>query len=205
MGTPLTVLVRKASPADSAAIAALHLAEIPRGLLTSMGPAFVTAFYETLVGSDVGFGFLAEREGRAVGFAAGVIHWRRFYRVFVARNWRLAVTVLFRRAFDLRRLRRLLETSRYAATVTLPDAELLAIAVRPEARGTGTADVLVRHVLAEFARRGVRQVRVTTAASNTAAARVYERSGFHLHSKAEIHRGEGACVYVLALQEGAQV
>ena len=204
MGAPSTVSVRKAFPADSAAIAALHLSEIPWGLLTSMGSAFVIAFYRTLLTSDVGFGFLAERDGRVLGYATGIAHWGRFYRAFVVRNWRLAAGSLIRQAFDLGRWRRLIETSRYVATSTLPDAELLSIAVRSEARGTGTADALVRHVLAEFASRGITRVRVTTAASNAGAVAVYERSGFCLVGDIEIHPGEEANVYSITLRGPVQ-
>jgi ribosomal protein S18 acetylase RimI-like enzyme len=195
----LTVSIRKAIPADSATLTALHLAEIPRGLLSGMGPGFVAAFYRTLVTSDVGFAFLAETGGHPVGYATAVVHWRRFFQVFVRRNWGLAASVVLRRVFDIRRWRRLVETTRYATAARLPDAELVSIALRPEARGTGAADALVRHVLQEFARRGIREVRVTTAASNAAAARVYERTGFHLLGDEEIHQGETARVYVISV------
>ncbi|MGH2372900.1 MAG: GNAT family N-acetyltransferase [bacterium] len=193
----MTASVRKAFPADSGAIAALHLAGIPWGLLTSMGPAFVSAFYRTLLGCEVGFGFLAEREGRPVGYATGVVHWRRFYRTFLIRNWRLATAVLIRQAFRLGRWRRLVETTRYAAASPLPDAELVSIAVDHASRGMGTADILVRQVLAEFARRGVGRVRVSTASSNAGASRLYLRSGFRFLGETQIHRGESAHIYVI--------
>ncbi len=198
MDTPSTTSVRKASPADSAAIAAVHLAEIPWGLLSGMGPPFVGAFYRTLLHSPWGFAFLAERDGRPVGFATGVVHWRRFYQAFVLRNAWLAMRAVCRTILG-GGLRRLFETSRYAAASSLPEAELLSIAVRPEARGTGVADALVHAVLNEFSHRGVGRVRVTTAGDNRAAVRVYERSGFTLLHRAEIHPGEHAAVYVIAL------
>ncbi len=192
------VSVRKASAADSAAIAALHLAEIPWGVLSSMGPGFVGVFYRTLLEGPSGFAYLAEQDGRPVGYCSGVVHWRRFYRTFVLRNWTLAARIVFRKIFG-GGLRRLFETTQYAAASTLPDAELLSIALHPGARGTGAADALVRAVLEEFARRGVERVRVTTAVDNASAARVYERSGFQLLHRAEIHPGEHAAVYVIAL------
>ncbi len=193
-----TVSIRKASAADSAAIAALHLAEIPWGLLSGMGPGFVETFYRTLLDSPWGFAFLAERDGRPIGYCTAVVHWRRFYRAFVLRNWTLAARILLQKVSG-GGLRRLFETTRYAAAGSLPEAELLSIALSPGARGSGAADALVRAVLDEFARRGVGRVRVTTAVGNTAAARVYERSGFQLLHQAEIHQGESASVYIIAL------
>jgi ribosomal protein S18 acetylase RimI-like enzyme len=198
MSLAAAVSVRRAAPSDSAVIAALHIAEIPWGMLSGMGPRFVEAFYRTLLDGPWGFAFLAEAAGRPVGYCCGVVHWRRFYRVFVRRNWRLAAGSVLRH-LGRGGARRLFETTKYAAAGTLPDAELVSIALRPEARGTGAADALVRAVLEEFARRGVDRVRVTTAADNAAAARVYERSGFQLLRRAEIHPGESASIYVIAL------
>jgi ribosomal protein S18 acetylase RimI-like enzyme len=62
---------------------------------------------------------------------------------------------------------------------------------------------LVRAVLAEFSRRGAERVRVTTAVDNTAAAKVYERTGFRLLHRAEIHPGESSSIYVIALGNGS--
>jgi ribosomal protein S18 acetylase RimI-like enzyme len=171
--------------------------------MTSMGPGFVEAFYRTLLGSDLGFAYLAERDGRPIGYVTGVVHWRRFYRTFLRRNVVMAARVVLRRLFDLKRWRRLLETTRYATSTAVSDAELLSIALRPEARGTGAAGALVHALLDEFGRRGIRRVRVTTASENVAAARVYERTGFELVGEEEIHPGERAKIYVIAVPEVA--
>jgi len=193
-----SVRIRRADPSDAPAIAALHREQIPWGLLSRLGQEFVTAFYTALVASPLGFGFVAERDGRVVGFASGVVHWRRFYREFLRGHLRLAVRAV---AVGLRgaRWRRLLETTRYAASGALPSAELVAIAVRPEARGGGVAAGLVAAVLREFSARAVAAVRVTAGAENLAARRLYERAGFALHSEAEIHPGEVAAIYVMTL------
>jgi len=81
----------------------------------------------------------------------------------------------------------------------LPPAELVSIAVEPAARGAGVASALIRSVLEEFAVRGVGAARVTAGATNRAARRLYERTGFRLHSEMEIHPGEPAAVYVVSL------
>src|SRR3990170_1715517 len=121
--------IRRAEPADSLAIAGLHGREIPWGLLSQLGVAFVATFYQALLASPQGFAFVAERDGRIVGFASGV--------------------------------------------------------------------------LTEFAARHVLAVRVTAGGENTPANRLYERMGFRLHSFMEIHPGEQAAVYVIALPPGA--
>jgi ribosomal protein S18 acetylase RimI-like enzyme len=128
----------------------------------------------------------------------GVVSWRRFYGEFLRRHLPMAA-----RAFlsSLRggRWRRLLGTSRYAASGALPPAELVSIALEPEIRGTGIGAELVRQLLEEFAARRVNAVRVTAGGSNLQAQQLYERMGFHLRSNMEIHKGEKAAVYVITL------
>lgn len=191
-------LIRKAQPSDSASIAVVHGRQIPWGLLSALGGEFVTTFYRALIESPWGFAFVAERDGHIVGFASGVVNWRRFYLEFLRRNVRLAARAL---VSGLRRMRwkRLLETTRYASSGALPPAELVAIALEPEARGSDVAGDLARRVLQEFARRNVRAVRVTAGGDNVPANRLYEKVGFTLHSRAEIHPGETAVVYVITL------
>jgi ribosomal protein S18 acetylase RimI-like enzyme len=190
--------IRRAEPGDAPAIASLHRREIPWGLLSQLGEDFVEAFYSALVRSRYGFGFVSERDGVIIGYAAGVVDWRRFNREFVRGHLRLALRAL---ATNLRtgRWRRLLETTRYATSEALPRAELVAIALAPAARGTGIGAGLVRHVLDEFAVRQVPAVRVTAGGENVRARRLYERLGFRLHSRREIHRGEPVPVYTIGL------
>ncbi len=193
-----SVLIRRAESADSLAIARVHCRQIPWGLLSQYGEEFVTAFYDALIRSPLGFGLVAEQDGRLVGFTMGVISWRRFYREFLRRHLPMAM-----RAFlsSLRggRWRRLLDTSRYAASSALPPAELISIALEPEIRGAGIGAELVRRLLEEFAARRVNAVRVTAGGSNLQAQQLYERMGFHLRSNMEIHQGEQAAVYVITL------
>jgi ribosomal protein S18 acetylase RimI-like enzyme len=196
--------IRKAAPRDSPAIAALHTREIPWGLLSGLGEDFVATFYRALLASPQGFACVAEGEDHIVGFASGVVNWRGFYREFLRRHLLLAGRVLLARLSG-GRWRRLLETTRYAASGALPPAELVSIAVAPAGRGRGIGGALVRAVLAEFAARGVAAVRVTAGDENAPAGRLYERAGFRLHSYMEIHPGERSAVYVIALPaEAAQ-
>jgi ribosomal protein S18 acetylase RimI-like enzyme len=168
-----------------------------------MGHEFVAAFYGALIGSRLGFAFVAEQDGRLVGFASGVIDWRRFFREFLRRHpWLAATSAL--RSLRAGRWRRLLETSRYAAAADLPQAELVSVAIEPDSRAAGIGGELVRRVLAEFAARGVCAVRVTAGEGNGPANRLYERMGFRLHSRQEIHPGVRAAVYVLEFTERSQ-
>jgi ribosomal-protein-alanine N-acetyltransferase len=64
------------------------------------------------------------------------------------------------------------------ARLTVPDAELLNLAVEPQSRGFGVASELLREILARLETRGVTAVYLEVRQSNDAARRLYERHAF---------------------------
>lgn len=58
------------------------------------------------------------------------------------------------------------------------EAEILTLAVRPEARGQGLAGALLRQALADAATHNVRRVFLEVADDNLAARAVYAKAGF---------------------------
>jgi ribosomal protein S18 acetylase RimI-like enzyme len=58
------------------------------------------------------------------------------------------------------------------------EAEIRALAVRPEAQGRGTGGALLRAVIERAAQRGVRHLVLLTQPDMVAAQRLYERAGF---------------------------
>lgn len=62
--------------------------------------------------------------------------------------------------------------------VIADEAELLTVAVRPEAQGQGIGNRLVAAFLAEAAKRGAAQAFLEVAETNSAARALYSRAGF---------------------------
>ncbi len=62
--------------------------------------------------------------------------------------------------------------------VAADEAELLTIAVRPEARGRGAGGVLLGMAVTECVRRGASRVYLEVAPGNAAACALYRRGGF---------------------------
>ncbi len=81
------------------------------------------------------------------------------------------------------------------------EAELLTIAVAPEARGQGRGAGLLADIMVELARRGARVLFLEVAADNTAARALYDRAGFTLSGqrKGYYRRGDGRRVDALVL------
>ncbi len=64
------------------------------------------------------------------------------------------------------------------ARLAADEAEILTIAVLPEARRQGVGGTLLQALLDEAARRGARAMFLEVSTANLAAGRLYERNGF---------------------------
>ena len=62
--------------------------------------------------------------------------------------------------------------------VIAPEAEILRIAVAPEKRGRGTADILMKEILSEAEKRNIETVFLEVREDNAPARRLYEKHGF---------------------------
>lgn len=194
--------VRPGTEADAGPAATLHASEISDGFLPSLGRSFLARLYRRIVRSPGSFLLVAEADGDTLGFIAGTDDVRELYRSFLIRDGLVATISALPQV--LRSSRRVLETLRYGTgsgvasgdeqshgpgDAELPKAELLAIAVAPQARGRGAGRALVDAFTAELTRRGVPGARVVVGADNDAAIRLYERCGFTKVARIEVHRG----------------
>jgi ribosomal protein S18 acetylase RimI-like enzyme len=188
--------IRAGTEADAERAATLHASEITEGFLPSLGRPFLVRLYRRVVRSPRSFLLVAQDDGAVVGFVAGTESVRDLYRSFLLHDGAVATLAALPRV--ARSWRRVAETLRYPAGAeadprgdgsALPQAELLAIAVAPAARGHGIGRRLVEALTTEFERRGVRAIRVVVGADNDTAIDLYERSGFTKAARIEVHRG----------------
>lgn len=185
--------VRVGTEADVNLAARLHASEIGEGFLSSLGRPFLARLYRRIVRAPRSFLLVADDDGRTVGFVAGSEDVGALYRSFLLHDGVVAALRALPRI--VRSARRVFETLRYPAGDTgLPAAELLAIAVAPDARGHGTGRALVDAFTAELRRRHVGEARVVVAADNERAVRVYEACGFKPATRIEVHKGTASQV-----------
>jgi ribosomal protein S18 acetylase RimI-like enzyme len=180
---------RRASIADAGAISALHASCIGEGFLVTLGPRFLRRLYGRVVSSSRAFAFVVDGPSSIVGYIACAIDTGAFYREFVAHDGLVAGAVALPRL--LRAPRPVWETWRYGARAdsSAAAAEVLALAVAPEARGLRIGRALVAVALGELRERGVASARVVTATGNMPAIRAYEHAGFRRSGSDEVHRG----------------
>lgn len=180
-------------------VAALHAANIDRGFLSSLGQAFLVLVYRAIDEAPDSVLIVEERGERVLGFVAGSAGMGAIYR----RLLRNPVALAFALAPSLvrpARLRRIFEILRYGRGDTYdahwPATELLSIAVAPEARGQGIADLLYRRLVAHFRSSGVGSFRIVVGDALAPAHRFYQRMGAVPSGRIEVHVGEGSRVYV---------
>jgi ribosomal protein S18 acetylase RimI-like enzyme len=182
-------VIRAATMDDAPAMARLHATEIEEGFLPTLGPRFLTLLYRRIIRSPSSFAFVADRGDGAVGFAAGTESLRALYRAFLLRDGAVAVVLCGPRL--ARSWRRAWETLRYPAhePADLPAAELIAIAVGRDDRGSGLGRRLVDAITSEFSRRGVAAARVVAGVENAPALRLYRACGFRPAATLQVHKG----------------
>lgn len=196
------VAVRRATPEDARAIAALHVASISEGFLATLGHDFLMRVYRRLSRSDHGALWVAVTEPngdahadalaslpRVAGFVALAHDTTRFYRDFLVRD---GVAAFARNLVPLTRaVPRTFETLRYGlrGTAELPDAEILALAVDSACLRRGVARALLGAATGHLVTRGIEAARVVTTVDNIAARAAYTSAGFEPHSRTEVHRG----------------
>lgn len=180
---------RRATVADVDAISALHASCIAEGFLVTLGPRFLRRLYRRVVLSPRAFAFVVDAPSGVVGYVACAVGTGAFYREFATRDGLVAGAVALPRL--VRAPRHVWETWRYGGRADANDAaaEVLALAVAPEARGRRIGSALVSAAAGELHDRGVTSARVVTATGNISAVRAYERSGFRRSGSDEVHRG----------------
>lgn len=190
-------VVRAARPADAAHLAKLHADSLPDAFLPKLGLGFLSRLYRALIVDPSAVVVVADDGAGAVGFAAGVISVRKFYRRFVMRNGLGAGVRLAPRLIRPSVIQGVMETARYPnGNGHLPEAELLAIAVASGYRGRGLGRELARRVLEGLSQRGATSAKVVVAGANVDANRFYEETGFHPCGAVEVHRGIPSTVLV---------
>lgn len=177
-------------PGTYADLARLHAEEISGGFLTSLGQPLLGRLYRAIGRSPGAFILTASIEGRTVGFLCASVDTAKVYRHVLAREWPYLLPPLVRHLLSWRIFRRVWETVRYPSSssgANLPSAEILNFCVTARLQRSGVGRRLFSAMSAEFARRGVRDVRIITGASQLSAIRFYEKLGAEAAGSIEVH------------------
>jgi ribosomal protein S18 acetylase RimI-like enzyme len=184
-------------------LADVHLRSFPGFFLSSLGPRFLSLFYERLI-TSAEVVVVAIADSRLTGFAAGSTSPSGLFKRLIRRDahrFALASLPAFLRSPRIgpRLVRALLKPSE-AATRPPGAATLLSICVERESRGTGTAQSLLEAFVAEVRRRGAGTLDLTTDRDeNHVVNRFYQRNGFSLQREFVTPEGRRMNEYVLKI------
>jgi ribosomal protein S18 acetylase RimI-like enzyme len=191
-------IVRAAGPADAPALARLHRSALPEAFLPALGERFMTQLYRALSAHDGAVVLVAENGTGVIGFAAGVVSVRDFYRRFYRRHGVRAAIVAAPRLIRPAVLRRIKETAAYPKQDHGgPDSELLSIAVDTSHRTRGVGKALAEGVISGLETRGAEAVNVVVASDNRPANEFYERMGFRPAGGIAVHQGTPSNVWTI--------
>ncbi|MEU4692644.1 GNAT family N-acetyltransferase [Actinoplanes sp. NPDC023714] len=183
-----------------AAIARMHVDEVPDGFLSSLGEPVLRLLYRHAAASRLSAVLLAEDAdtGEPLGYICGAVDTSALFAEFARRRWAAAVPMIVPRLMHPARAWRMVETLTYPAAPegALPRAEILNFVVRPAMRGRGVAARLFEHLMRWYADRGVPAVKIVTGEEQRRAHGFYERAGSVLHGRTAIHRGTQSRIYV---------
>jgi len=182
--------IRRAEDRDIPYLARLHMEAIATGFLPRLGAGFMERLYAAMLGWEGSEIYVADGGWRPVGFVAGVTDIGAFHKHFIRHHGIGAGLAAAPRLVRPSILRRARETLTYAGDHGGVSAELVAMAVTPEARRRGLATRLGGTMLTALAARGETRVKVVVGAGNRGAIAAYEKMGFVRSGSVEVHAGE---------------
>jgi ribosomal protein S18 acetylase RimI-like enzyme len=186
------------------AVARLHREAIPAAFTSFLGESFLKIFYRTLIESRYCFGFSAVDENdNVLGYITGASRLSGFSRDFLMRNFLTVPFLILPKVLSWKIVKSIFQSlfmSRQDRKKDLPEAEIVSVAVVPQARGMGIGKRLMNVALDEFVRHGVQQVKVMVG-DKLPANQYYIKSGFEWVEHLEFGSKKGSAnVYVKKLR-----
>ena len=184
------VEIVKLLPEHAHKVAQLHISGIHTGFISSLGIDFVIALYEAIVTSKHGFGFVALKDSRVIGFSSFTTDVNALYKSVIFKNGAKFAVALSKKMFSLSTAKAVFEILFYPNSVkkmNLPSAEFLSMVVAEEARGKGLATTLMRTGFNECAKHGIEKIKIVAAVHIKPINKMYEKNGFKLVGQISNH------------------
>ncbi len=183
-------------------VAQLHARNIDQGFLSSLGMPFLSLLYEVIDANESSVLLIARKEERVVGFVTGAEGMGSIYRQLL-RQWPRLFIALLPVMVSPRKLWKIVDIlwigNKAKPALDLPQAELLSIAVEPDQRGQGCAELLYQELADHFRQRGVFAFHILVGEKLVTAHRFYRRMGAKSVGCLEVHQGQVSIIYIYDL------
>ncbi len=185
--------------AQASAVAKLHRRSIKTGLIACLGQSFCETLYYSMAKSPYSFVLVYEDEQhQPLGFICCATNTSKMYRSVILRHFfplLFSAMVKFFRPSVIKQALTAIKRPRTFKTGDfseweLPEAEVVSIAISPDAQGRGIGRKLVQAAFDKFRSLGHDKVRVWTNEENEQAAEFYQKRGFKFLGVRQHHSGE---------------
>jgi ribosomal protein S18 acetylase RimI-like enzyme len=195
--------IRPMTIQDAHACATVHMCSFQGFFLTFLGHRFLYELYRAVVQDSYGITFVAEKEGRVVGFVAGATCMTGLYRRLLRNSlWRFAWAsskAFIQKPIILPRLLRVFSMASKKDPIS-NCGTLMSIGVLPEIQGQGIGRCLVQAFLTEANQRGLEQVTLATDRDkNDRTNLFYQRLGFSVLREYATPEGRWMNIYIIPL------
>lgn len=176
---------RKPKTSENEILARVHIAAFKDFFLTSLGKGFLKTYYSANLKSTKSISICAvDDKDQIIGFSFGCTQAKGYHKELLKQNLIAfifqGIVILFSKPGKLWRLARNMEK-----TKLIEDdgkyAELLSIAVMPNAKGLGIGRELIAHFESDAKARGCKKVALTTDYyNNDDVVAFYKKSGYEV-------------------------
>ena len=194
--------VVKAENRDYSAVANLHINEISRGFLSTLGNVFLLRLYETINKEDGACVLVARENKDILGFIAGVIDTKGLFKKIVMKKWMYLLPPLVWYIFRFAVLKKMVETVMYgfkkkdsSESIGTCTAELLAIAVGKDFQGKGIGRMLLSELEVFFTSKDISKYKVVTFSLDNQSNKFYTSCDFK-QVKSFLHHGNVMNEYI---------
>ena len=182
---------------DALQIAKIHKAQINKGFLSTLKPAFLENIYTAIIESDTGFCVVVKEGDRIAGFISGTTDINALYRYFIKKYFFQSLVLVIQKIFKVSYIKKMIETLLYPVKESkLPQAELLTMAVDRQFQGQGIASKIFVEFLEEMKKRNIKSFKVLVGEELTPAIHFYEKNGFTFLKNTNIHKGKSSRIYI---------
>ena len=182
------MIFRLAQKKDARRIAEIHKQEIKKGFLCTLNNNLLTKIYSAIIDSRYSFCVVAEENQDVKGFIAGVINLNDFYFYFLKRYFFSAIILIFPEMLNLKNIKKILEILFYSQKEeSLPEAELLSMALTKDFQGKGIAGPMFDKFISEMKDKKISVFKVLVGNILSPAIKFYEKNGFKFVKETKVH------------------
>lgn len=200
-------MIREMTEADIPRVVELHRRYITSSIFARLTSSFLHTLYRASIESEHGINYVIEEDSRVYGFISVSANLSAQFDYTVQKyRGRLICACIASALLKPWLIPRILESVAYSKKSGASEirAEMLFIAIEPEARKKGNAKALIQTALSDYARRGLNRVKVSTEKDNLVVQKLLESLGFHIHNEFTFH-SKPMLLYTATLDEEGRV